>query len=130
MNAWDRSTPLPRVLLVEDTPFLRAAFGRLLRLQGFDVCEATDGREALDRLEEFHPQLVLTDLMMPVMDGYELIRAIHADPATASLPVVAITANATEDAAREAMDAGALAVIHKPIDLPGLLSHLRELQVV
>jgi CheY-like chemotaxis protein len=130
MSAFDQTAQLPRVLLVEDTPFLRSAFGRLLRLQGFEVCEANDGREALDRLDEFHPQLILTDLMMPVMDGYELIRAIQSDPATADLPIVAITANATEEAARDALDAGALAVIHKPIDLPGLLAHLRELQVV
>jgi CheY-like chemotaxis protein len=117
-------------LLVEDTASLRAAFGRLLRLNGFEVCEATNGRQALDRIGAFHPRFVLTDLMMPVMDGFELIRALQAEPSTAGLPVVAITANATAEAEQEARDAGALAVIHKPIDLPGLLSHLQQLQVV
>jgi CheY-like chemotaxis protein len=119
----------PKVLLVEDTPFLRAAFGRLLRLHGFDVREATDGRQALACLSSFRPQFVLTDLMMPGMDGYELIRALHDDPATADVPVVAITANATEEAEREAREAGAAAVIHKPIDLASLLSQLRELHI-
>ena len=90
--------PNMRVLLVEDAPFLRYAFGRLLRLHGFEVREATDGREALDCVAEFQPQLVLTDLMMPVMDGIELIRRLHENPDTASLPVVAITADATEQA--------------------------------
>ena len=62
---------LPRVLVVEDAPFLRYAFSRLLRLQGFEVLEANNGLEALEVIEKFDPQLILTDLMMPVMDGVE-----------------------------------------------------------
>jgi CheY-like chemotaxis protein len=119
-----------RVLIVEDAPFLRYAFGRLLRMHGFQVHEATDGREALDCIAEFHPQLVLTDLMMPVMDGIELIKTLRDDPATANLPVVAITADATEQAERQAREAGAVDVIKKPIDLPTLLERLKELKVV
>ena len=119
-----------RVLLVEDTPFLRYAFGRLLRMHGFDVREAGDGREALACVEEFRPNLVLTDLMMPVMDGIELIRRLHDGEATSGVPVVAITADATEQAERLAMEAGAIDVITKPIDLPGLLSRLQELNLI
>lgn len=119
-----------RVLLVEDAPFLRYAFSRLLRLKGFEVCEANDGREALDALPGFQPQLVLTDLMMPVMDGVELIRRLHANPQTAHLPVVAITADATALAERQAREAGAIDVITKPIDLPSLLNRLRDLKLV
>src|SRR4051794_38572004 len=118
-----------RVLLVEDAPFLRYAFGRLLRMHGFDVCEATDGREALDRVADFRPDLVLTDLMMPIMDGVELIRRLHDDPETAHLPVVAITADATDHAERQARQAGAIDVITKPIDIPGLLERLQALQI-
>lgn len=118
-----------RVLLVEDAPFLRYAFGRLLRIYGFEVREATDGREALDCVGEFRPHLVLTDLMMPVMDGVELIRRLREDPATAHLPIVAITADATEQAERQAREAGAMDVITKPIDLPSLLDRLRDLDV-
>lgn len=119
-----------RVLLVEDAPFLRYAFGRLLRMHGFDVREANDGKEALECVGQFRPQLVLTDLMMPVMDGIELIRRLHEDPETASLPVVAITADATEAAERQAREAGAVDVITKPIDLPALLERLHDLQLV
>lgn len=118
-----------RVLLVEDAPFLRYAFGRLLRIYGFDVREATDGREALDQMDEFRPHLVLTDLMMPVMDGVELIRRLKENPANADLPIVAITADATDQAEREARAAGAMDVITKPIDLPSLLDRLRALEV-
>ena len=124
---WDQTDIRPRVLLVEDAPFLRYAFARLLRMHGFDVKEANDGREALDCMGEFHPQLVLTDLMMPVMDGVELIRRLHADPDTAAIPIVAITADATDQAEQQARKAGAIDFITKPIDLPSLLERLRAI---
>ena len=117
----------PRVLLVEDTPFPRYAFGRLLRLHGFDVCEANDGREALDCISDFEPELILTDLMMPVMDGFELIRALRSDPRTADLPVVAFTADPTEQTEREARKAGAAEYFTKPVDLPSFMNRLRAL---
>jgi CheY-like chemotaxis protein len=117
------------VLLVEDSPFLRYAFGRLLRMNGFKVREATDGREALDAVDDFHPQLVLTDLIMPVMDGIEFIARLHEDPSTVGLPIIAITADATESTERRARDAGALDVITKPIDMHSLLGRLSNLAV-
>ena len=76
----DPSHNATRVLLVEDAPFLRYAFGRLLRLHGFDVMEANDGREALACLSKFRPQLIVTDLMMPGMDGVELIKRLAPIP--------------------------------------------------
>ncbi|HEY2154360.1 MAG TPA: response regulator [Isosphaeraceae bacterium] len=118
---------MPRVLLVEDAPFLRYAFGRLLRLQGFDVREAHDGQDALQCLDEFHPQLVLTDLMMPVMSGLELISRLRDRPDTAAVPIVAITADATTQAEEQARQAGAADFITKPVDLPELLQRLRNL---
>lgn len=123
-----KSEPGLRVLLVEDAPFLRHAFGRLLRLHGFEVYEATDGLEALHCVSVFRPQVVLTDLMMPVMDGIELIRRLHENPKTSNLPVVAITADATENSLRSAREAGAAEVLTKPIHLPELLERLRHLR--
>ncbi len=124
---WDHEEKLRRVLLVEDAPFLRYAFGRLLRLHGYEVMEANDGREALACVAQSRPQLVVTDLMMPVMDGVELIRRLRENPETADLPVVAITADATSQAEAEARKAGAVDFIAKPIDLPSLLDRLRAL---
>ncbi len=118
---------MPRVLLVEDAPFLRYAFGRLLRLQGFDVREANDGQDALACLADFRPELVLTDLMMPVMGGIELIGKLRDRPETAMVPIVAITADATTHAEAEARRAGAVDFITKPIDLPELLQRLRTI---
>ncbi len=126
---WDNIEKKPRVLLVEDAPFLRYAFGRLLRMHGFEVMEANDGREALNSVADFHPQLVLTDLLMPVMDGVELIRRLRSDPQSAEIPVVAITADASQQAEHRAREAGAIDFITKPIDLPALLDRLRALHV-
>jgi CheY-like chemotaxis protein len=125
---WEKTDPLPRVLLVEDAPFLRYAFGRLLRLNGFEVLETTDGREALECVKDFQPDLVVTDLMMPVMDGVELIRRLRADPSTAELPILAITADASELTERRARQAGAAEFLTKPIDLPALIDRLRAFQ--
>lgn len=119
-----------RVLLVEDAPYLRYAFARLLRVHGFEVREACDGREALSCLDEFRPELVLTDLMMPVMDGVELIRRLREHPSSGHAPIVAITADATDVAERQATEAGAVAVITKPIDLSALLERLRQLELI
>lgn len=119
---------LQRVLLVEDAPFLRYAFGRLLRLNGYEVMEANDGHEALDRINEFNPHVIVTDLMMPGMDGVELIQRLHDNPCTANLPVVAITADPTYEVEQRARNAGAVDFIAKPIDMPSLLLRLRAIQ--
>ncbi len=124
MNACEKR---PRVPLVEDTPFLRFAFGRLLRLNGFDVWEANDGRDALDCIADFRPQLILTDLRMPVMDGFELIRTLRSDPRTADLPVLAFSADPTEYLERQARQAGAADYFTKPIDLASFMKRLRAL---
>ena len=116
-----------RVLLVEDAPFLRYAFSRLLRMQGYEVMEANDGQDALDRLATYMPDLILTDLMMPVMGGIELITQVRTEARFAHVPIVAITADATEQAEQAARRAGAIDVITKPIDLPALFDRLRFL---
>ena len=118
-----------RVLLVEDAPILRYAFGRLLRLHGFEVMEANNGREALACLSKFRPQLIVTDLTMPIMDGVVLIERLRADPETADVPVVAITAEATEQAEQRARRAGVDDFLAKPIDFNTLLDRLHALHV-
>ena len=121
----NQTKALPRVLLVEDAPFLRYAFGRLLRHHGYEVTEACDGREALDCVTEHRPDLVVTDLAMPVMGGIELIRRLRSDPATSDLPIVAITADASMQTEIRAREAGAIDFLEKPVDLAALLNSLR-----
>jgi len=126
---WNVSGKSPRLLLVEDAPFLRTIFGRVLREHGFEVMEATDGHEALACIKDFRPQLVLTDLGMPVMDGLELIQRLRSNPSTAHVPVVAITADPSNQAEVKARAAGAVDFVIKPIDLSTLLDRLRAIPV-
>jgi CheY-like chemotaxis protein len=126
---WQELDRNMRILLVEDAPFLRYAFGRLLRLHGYEVMEANDGREALDCVPEFRPQMVVTDLMMPEMDGVELIQRLRANPETASVPIVAITADASDRMKTRVQQAGAVDYITKPVEFPVLLDRLRGLEV-
>jgi CheY-like chemotaxis protein len=115
-----------RILLVEDTPELRRLFARLLTHRGLEVCEAADGQEALDRLSTFAPDVVLTDLMMPVVDGFELIRRIRAMAVLDGVPVVAMTAATSAEAVREALAAGAAEVLAKPLDGWTLFDRIRN----
>jgi two-component system chemotaxis response regulator CheY len=113
-----------RVLLVEDNEVLRHLFSRVLRARGFDVTEAGNGRDALDQLVGYEPNLVITDVMMPVMDGVEFIRNLRQIPTMASVPVVAITADGTAETERRVREAGAIDFIVKPVDIPTLLERL------
>ena len=110
-----------RVLLVEDTEDLRAVYAQVLRLAGCEVEAAPCGFEALERLDAFTPELVLTDYAMPRMDGVELIRRLRAIPALAGVPMVIVTANGADDLARDARAAGAADVVIKPVDIVGLV---------
>jgi CheY-like chemotaxis protein len=105
-----------RILLVEDSPELRRLVARLLTHRGFEVCVAADGREALDRLAVFEPDVVLTDLMMPVLDGFELIRRIRTMTALDGVPVLAMTASPLPKVEQQARAAGAVDVLIKPLD--------------
>src|SRR4051794_27915820 len=105
-----------RILLAEDSEPLRDLFSRLLRGDGFEVRAAADGRAALDCLEDFEPDLVLTDLMMPALDGLGLLRQLRSMPGTAAVPVVVMSAGATPEAEREARSAGAAEFLTKPVD--------------
>lgn len=116
-----------RVLLVEDSSDLRHLFARVLKGNGFEVCEAANGREALDCLPGFVPDVILTDLMMPELSGFELIRRLRAIPTMAAVPIVAMTASATADAEREARQAGAADLLAKPFDSRALLDRLDAL---
>jgi CheY-like chemotaxis protein len=82
---------LSGILVVDDEPDLRAIARRVLERAGHEVREAGDGQAALDLVGQSPPDLILTDIMMPLMDGYELIRRIQADPATAEIPILAMS---------------------------------------
>lgn len=113
-----------RLLLVEDSDSLRWMFARILIRYGFCVHEASDGQAALDSLQEFDPEVVLTDVMMPLIDGIELIRRLRAIPSLATIPMVAITADASAEQEAKVRAAGADDFIAKPVDRETLLKRL------
>jgi CheY-like chemotaxis protein len=117
-----------RVLVVEDCCDLRHRFARVLRRAGFRVYEASNGREALACLAGIKPDVILTDVMMPEMDGIELIRHLRSRPSTAAIPVVAMTAAATDQAKRDARRLGAADVLKKPIDSQTLLDRINDVR--
>jgi two-component system, NtrC family, response regulator HydG len=114
----------PRVLVVDDDPGVRFTLREILESEGLRVEEAVDGATALDRVEAFRPDLVLTDLRMPGTDGMELIRQLAAR--APSPRVVMVTAHGSERQAVEAMKAGAFDYFRKPFDVDELLAVVRR----
>jgi CheY-like chemotaxis protein len=104
------------VLLVEDNEVNRYLARFLLEHGGFAVVTAANGLEAIEQARVHHPDLILMDIQMPVMDGYEATRQLKADAALQSIPVVALTAYAMPQERQRAIDAGCAGHIEKPID--------------
>jgi CheY-like chemotaxis protein len=109
---------MPQVLIVEDDNDVREFMGILLQSQGYETSVAANGAEALQRLEEHRPCVILLDVMMPVMDGWEFRMRQLADPALADIPVVCLTA--MYDPA-EVVSRLRVRCLPKPVDLPVLL---------
>jgi adenylate cyclase len=119
-------TPDPLILVVDDLPQNVRLLDAVLSPQGFRVVTASSGKEALDVLSKEHPDLVLLDILMPGIDGYEVCRRIREDPGTAFLPVIMITASEGEEKIR-AIESGADDFVHKPFDQAELLARVRSL---
>jgi two-component system OmpR family response regulator len=114
---------LSRIMYVDDDPDLRAIAEISLRdLGGFTVELCGSGEEALQKAENFKPQIILLDVMMPGMDGYQTTAAIRAMPEFASLPIIAVTAKAMAGDRERAIASGASGYITKPVDVDRLLS--------
>ena len=116
------------VLVVDDALTVRELQRSILARAGYDVRVASDGQEALARLAERRPDLVVTDVDMPVLDGLGLTRAIRSTPALASLPVLMVTSRAADADRREGLEAGADAyLVKQDFDETRLLDAVRQL---
>ncbi len=120
-------TAAARILVVDDTPKNVTMLADILTFKGYGVVTASGGKEALAKLESERPDLVLLDVMMPDLNGYEVCRAIRANPATEMLPVVMVTALDPVSERVKGIEAGADDFLSKPISQPELLARVRSL---
>lgn len=115
-----------RILLVEDNDTIRAAFAVLLEESGYEVVQAEDGAGAIEVARDALPHLILMDLGLPDASGLDVTRSLKSDPATAPIPVIAITGRALETDQAACMAAGCAGYLAKPVDTQQLLSAIPE----
>ncbi len=118
---------MKQILIVEDKPTSRELLRTVLEQQGYEVVEAEDGEQALVRLAEHVPDLVLMDLQMPVKNGYDVLKEIRKDSRMNGLPVVAVTANAMPEDREKVLAAGFTGYIAKPVALARLREEVNRL---
>ena len=124
------SLPQPRVLVVEDDPETRRYYMSILENDGFIVDQAHNGLQALDKARTLAPDLVLTDIAVPGLDGIALCRRLRADPSTRDIPVLAVTGYDDRQYSTRALDAGANRILLKPLRPDTLLAEARGLLTV
>ncbi len=113
-----------RLLVVDDDPVIVELLRINFEIEGFEVLSASDGEEGLRRARSERPDLVLSDIMMPRLDGLQLLSRLRADPATASLPVVLLSAKAQHAEVEQGMAMGAADYVTKPFDPLELLDRV------
>jgi two-component system cell cycle response regulator DivK len=118
---------VPRILLVEDNEMNRDMLSRRLVRRGYEVILAGDGLESLEAARTQSPDLILMDMSLPVMDGWEATRRLKQTEQTARIPVVALTAHALNDDRDKALNAGCDAYETKPVELPRLIETIERL---
>ena len=118
---------MPRILLVEDNEMNRDMLSRRLSRKGFEVMIAEDGQKGMDMTASESPDLVLMDMSLPVVDGWEATRQLKASDDTKHIPIIALTAHAMAGDREKTLDAGCDDYDTKPIELPRLLEKINAL---
>jgi CheY-like chemotaxis protein len=119
--------PMFKILLVEDNEMNRDMLTRRLQRKGYEVVIAADGKEAVRKAQSQTPDLILMDIRLPLIDGWEAMRRIKIMPETQYIPIIALTAHAMTGDMEKCMDAGCDDYDTKPIDLPRLLEKMQAL---
>jgi two-component system cell cycle response regulator DivK len=114
------------VLIVEDDPKNLKLIRDLLQIRGYTTLEATDGKQGVDMARAKMPDLILMDIQMPVMDGFEAISILKADPVTKSIPIIALTAFAMQGDREKCIEAGCNDYITKPLDTRAFVTKVKE----
>jgi two-component system cell cycle response regulator DivK len=118
---------MTKVLLVEDNEMNRDMLSRRLIRRGFQVVFATDGQQGIDLARSERPDVILMDMSLPIMDGWEASRRLKADDATRSVPVIALTAHAMSGDREKAIEAGCDDYDTKPVELDRLIGKIERL---
>jgi len=118
---------MAKILLVEDNEMNRDMLSRRLVKKGFEVVIALDGAEGVEKTRQISPDLILMDMSLPVLDGWEATKQIKADEKLAPIPVIALTAHAMSGDREKALEAGCDDYDTKPIEFPRLLGKIEEL---
>jgi two-component system, cell cycle response regulator DivK len=118
---------MPRILLVEDNEMNRDMLSRRLERRGYEVVIAVDGQQGVDLAQSTRPDLILMDMSLPVIDGWEATRQLKAKDAVKATPIIALTAHAMSGDREKALEAGCDDYDTKPIELPRLLGKIEAL---
>ena len=118
---------MPKILLVEDNEMNRDMLSRRLQKRGYEVVIAVDGQQGVARAQAEAPALIVMDMSLPVLDGWEATRQLKAAPATRIIPIIALTAHAMAGDQERAREAGADDFDTKPVELPRLLEKIEAL---
>jgi two-component system, cell cycle response regulator DivK len=118
---------MPKLLLVEDNEESRDGLSRHLKRKGFDVLIAVDGRQGVETARTVAPDLILMDMSLPVLDGWEATRQLKADAATRQIPIIALTAHAMAGDREKALHAGCDEYDTKPVEFARLLGKIQAL---
>ena len=119
-----------RILLVDDEPSIVKMVGKRLEVEGFEVVIAMDGQEGLNKAHTEHPDLIVLDLMLPKLNGYEICTMLKQDPRYQKIPIVLFTAKAQEKDEKIGVECGADAYVRKPFRAQELLDTIRSLVAV
>ena len=117
---------MKKILYVEDNEMNRDMLGRRLTRREYDVIFAFDGQEGLDKMKSESPDLVLMDMGLPVLDGWEATTQAKADPEISNIPIIALTAHAMEHDRQKALECGADVFDTKPVDFKRLLEKIES----
>jgi CheY-like chemotaxis protein len=118
---------MPRILLVEDNEMNRDMLSRRLERRGYEVVIAVDGQQGVDLAVSAQPDLILMDMSLPVIDGWEATRRLKANGSMKAIPIIALTAHAMSGDREKALEAGCDDYDTKPIELPRLLGKIEAL---
>ena len=115
------------ILVIDDDPLTRRLFHHCLTRAGYDVVEAQHGQEALAKLETIRPDFIISDVLMPGINGFDTVRSIRGMPAFEQTPVIFLSSRADTAAEYQGLESGAQRYLYKPFSVPDLLADIAEL---